>query len=137
LILDKTEVTAKAKDLYKKWKAMIERRVELTTQMQEGVGVDYDQETIRLRDKSLSLMRESLVSRGLSSPTMESEEQIRRTEVYIFENKSKKLLNTRYKRIVRKVVFALRHNQTFVSKFLSQKPSEIIEDLLGGKFDFN
>jgi len=39
-------------------------------------------------------MRESLVSRGLSSPTMESEEQIRMTEVYIFEIKSKKLLIT-------------------------------------------
>lgn len=119
---------------------MIERRVELSTKMHEGSGVDYDQETIRLRDKSLQFLREAilLASRGNDCPSPCSEEVIQKIERHVFERMSKKLLNARYKRIIRKVVFALRHNETFRSEIFSKKPSticDIIEDLVNGKFN--
>ena len=113
------EVNVKATELYDKWKSMVERCVEMSL---NKPTVQYDEETDWKREKSMQFLREAALASGTSKNVFPTQEKLLVSiEQYVFEKVSKKLLNIRYNRTLRKIIFSLRHNEELKQKVLFEK----------------
>jgi hypothetical protein len=84
--------------------------------------VQYDQETQRKREKSIQFFREAFLASGTSKNIFPRQEKLLRSvEQFVFDQVSKKLLNHRYNRTIRKIVFSLRHNEETRQKLFVDK----------------
>jgi len=84
--------------------------------------VQYDQETQRKREKSIQFFREAFLASGSSKNIFPRQEKLLRSvEQYVFDQVSRKLLNHRYNRTIRKIVFSLRHNEESRQKLFVEK----------------
>ena len=64
----------------------------------------------------------SALANGASKNVFPAQEKLlRNIEQFVFEKVSKKLLNIRYNRTLRKIIFSLRHNEELKQKVLFQK----------------
>lgn len=95
--------------VYNKWKLVLERRVELSS---NKIIVKSDLETERLRETSRKFIKGSL------PVSCNQPEVAQRIEQEIFYS-CKRLVNSRYRRVSRKVVFALKNSENKSKTFSS------------------
>jgi len=125
------KVAKLSEKVYRKWRHELERKVELK---HNPIRVKCDQETERLRSAAVKFILATFEDSG-SEPTSNKEEiqsLSESLEVELF-NCSNKLVNTKYRRLSRKVIFALKSEncraelllkeisvKDFVDKFIKQ-----------------
>jgi len=99
------EVKSLAEECYKKWKLILERRVELSS---KKIEVQSDKETTRLREASTKFLASSL---GPGVPSRDKTAVRLEKEIYRAANN---LVSSGYRRLSRRVIFALKspENQT-------------------------
>ena len=69
----------------------------------------------------------SALASGTSKNVFPTQEKLlQNIEQYVFEKVSKKLLNIRYNRTLRKIIFSLRHNEELKQKVLFEKSLNVI-----------
>ena len=89
--------------------------------------LQYDEATTLKREKSIKMMREALTSSSLASCSTPKnvfpaqEKLFKSIERFVFEIVSKKLLNFRYNRTLRKIVFCFRNIEDLTKKVLFEK----------------
>jgi len=102
---DKLITVAKLSEkVYRKWRNELERKVELK---HNPVRVKCDQETERLRSAAVKFILAALQDSEKQSVNEEKQSLSERLELELF-NQSNKLVNSFYRRLSRKVIFALK-----------------------------
>jgi len=116
-------VRALADKVFLKWKALLEKRVDTSA---NRITVKSDEETERLRESSKKFILASLSS-GLSSD--DRTKAASRIEEEVFQQ-SNRLVHFKYRRLSRRVVFALKREyqaKSFTRKEIRQLVESVVE----------
>ncbi|CAG0913473.1 unnamed protein product [Notodromas monacha] len=109
-------VASVATEVYKSWK-----KHALRSANRPKLDVEYDEKTCVMREKAITLLKDSLKT--------EDEVIVSSMEAEIFRS-TNSILNKEYKRRVRKLVFALKHDQEFCDSVKSGALSPAVAALM-------